>query len=112
MLLMTPWSSLQSQKRVVPFEKSFQCLYLLCLAAPTPRVLLAGSWASSNPFEERVREPPLNYNKRLGEAERLFQAEVRDLTSWNVFLALEVNKLKKQLESAGHVLKSFCRGNF
>ena len=47
------------------------------------RVLLVGLKASSNPFEEQVREPPLNNNG--GEAERLLQAEVRDLTSQNVF---------------------------
>ena len=57
-------------------------------------------------------EPPLNNNVGLGETERLLQAEVRDLTFWNVFLALEVDKLKEQLASAGHVPKRLCRGSF
>ena len=69
-----------------------------------------GSKANSNPFEKRVQEPPFNNNG--GEAERLLQAEVRDFTSQNVFLAMEVDKLKEQLESAGHVQKRFYRGSF
>ena len=69
-----------------------------------------GSEASSNPFEERVREPPLNNNK--GEAKWLLQAEVRNLTSQNVFLAMEVDELKEQLESAGRVPKLLHKGSF
>ena len=80
---------------------------------PNPfRVLPGGSRASSSPFEERVQEPPLNNNEGLGEAERLLQVEVRDLTSRNVFLAMEVNELKEQLESAGPVPKRFHRVSF
>ena len=72
----------------------------------------AGSKASSNLFEKQVREPPLHCNGRLEEAERLLQAGVRDLTSQNVFLAMELDELKKQFECASCVLKRLCRGSF
>ena len=62
---------------------------------------------SSNPVEERVRKPTLVGG--LGEAELLFWEEVTDLIFQNLFLAMEVDKLKGQLESAGCVLKSFCK---
>ena len=71
-----------------------------------------GSKASFNPFEERVRELPFNNNGGLGKVERLFQAEVKDFTFWNVFLAMDVDELKEQLESASRVPKRLCKGSF
>ena len=54
----------------------------------------------------------LHLNNNGGDTERLLQAEVRDLTLRNIFLAMEVAKLKEQLESAGCVPKCLCRGSF
>ena len=75
-------------------------------------VLSEGSKASSNPFKERVRELSLNNNGGLGEAVRLLQAEARDLISQNVFLAMKMDELKKQLESVSCVPKHLCRSSF
>ena len=75
-------------------------------------VSLAGSKARFNPFEEQVRELPFNNDRGLGEAERLLQVEVRNLTSRNIFLAMKVDELKQQLESVGCVSKRLCRGSF
>ena len=96
-----------------PFWRESSVPLLSLPGSPNPfRVSPGGSKASSNPFKERVWEPPLTNNGKLGEAERLLQAEVRDLTFRNVFLAMEMNKLKEQLESAGRVPKRLCRGSF
>ena len=81
--------------------------------SPNPfQVLPKGSRASSNPFEECVQEPSLHNHTGPGEAELFLGEEVRDLTFWNLFLAMEVDKLKKQLESLSCVPKRLYRGSF
>ena len=93
------------------FWKGFPVPLPFLPGSPNPFwVSLKGSKAGSNPFKERVLEPSLNNNG--GEAEWFLQAEVRDFTSQNVFLAMEVDKLKEPLESAGRVPKRLCRGSF
>ena len=95
------------------FWRKFQVPLLSLPGSPNLfRLLPGGSKASSNPFVEGGQEPPLNNNVGLREAEGLLQMKVRDLIFQNVFLAMEVDKLKKQLKSAGCVSKRLCRGSF
>ena len=100
-------------EEISPFGRRFPVPLPSLPGSPNPfQVSPGGSKASSNPLKEQVQEPPLHNDKGLGEAEQLLQAEVRDLTSQNVFLAMEVDKLKEQLESTVCVPKHLCRGSF
>ena len=64
---------------------------------------------SCNAFEERVQE-----SSPIGgpaEVEIFLCKEVKELTTCNLLLAMQVDELKEQLECAGCLLKHFCRGS-
>ena len=64
---------------------------------------------SSNPFEERSQKSsPV---RGPDEVQLFFCKEVKELTTRNLLLAMQVDELKKQLECASCLPKCFCRGS-
>ena len=85
------------------------------MSSPVPLLSLPGSpnpfcmlpKRSSNLFEERAQES--SHTGGSNEVELFFCKEVKELTTCNLLLAMQVDELKKQLECENCFPKRLCK---